>query len=80
MDRRINSINSIVFSTFIIQYKYKNNVTNNNEYIIYLHVNIERYMNNKYIYRFFQELVSPNGLTFNYLNKFFTENTEEEFK
>jgi hypothetical protein len=68
----------LYFSTFIIQYKYKNDDTNNNEHIIYLHVNIERYMNNKYIYRFFQELVSPNGLTFNYLNKFFTENTGED--
>jgi hypothetical protein len=68
----------LYFSTFIIQYKYKNDDTNNNEHIIYLHVNIERYMNNKYIYRFFQELVSPNGPTFEYLNKFFTENKEED--
>lgn len=61
----------LYFSTFIIKYNYTNN-TNNNEYIIYLHNNIETYMNNKYIYRFFQELVSSDGGTFKYLNKFLT--------
>jgi hypothetical protein len=72
----------LYFSTFIIKYKY--NDTNNNEYFIYLYKNnitnenIETYMNNKYIYRFFQELVSPNGPTFEYLNNFFTENKEED--
>ena len=74
----------LYFSTFIIKYKYNNNDTNNNEYIIYLYENnitnenIETYMNNKYIYRFFQELVSPGFSTFNYLNTFFTKNTKEE--
>ena len=35
-------------------------------------------MNNKYIYRFFQELVSPGGKTFDYLDTYFTENIEED--